>query len=216
MNSLIKHKILEIIPSDELRKALYNNDYEYALSIVHDIYYDYNPFVDEFSCFDMLNEGIENKDIEVLENLFDFCAKLFNLEIIYKLIKGYTDDSIDFTNILCLRSSFDTSLFINKLINYDFKDIGIRKSMEDVLNLNIDAVDKDIIMTNYIEGLIHGNELTYNNIMDAYINDDLDTLLDKFYLIKYLRICYLKYQKDNILNLKRSIKLIEMIGLDNK
>ena len=71
-------------------------------------------------------------------------------------------------------------------------------------------------LANYIEALIHSNELTSDDVIHALLNNNYDALMEKIKILSCLKEKYMELKEEEILeiegNAQAQIAAIEEIG----
>lgn len=224
--------IFEICPSLNLREALLCSDYDTAFSIIQELMDEMDCYEQPFGLFDSLYEGIKNNNEGKIVEVIIRSEKLFFLNASRNIISYYSLLDNDITNPLANANTdfyfryigfirrypsvknIDYNHFAQEFLKCSNKKYPKVNALEIVFSLDYDG--EDDLLVNYIESLIYGNEVSYEDVMECVLNEDYDTLMEKFLVIKYLRETYLDKVEKDIVELQKEIDFMKNFGLERK
>lgn len=229
MDKKLRQRLINICPRSEFYDHLKSGDYMETFDYLVDLFDSVDGFCHEFSLFDSLYECLEKDDFEGLKNVINKAKELFTIEVIMEIIKHFLERegqecisrrgiSSSYFSILCYLSRLELLTdkeideFINAMIANKNKKYPLEASLEYTLSLPLESEDKGL-KANYIEALIHGNEITYNFLMESILYDSVDSFMEKFKSIAFLRKKFLTVINPQLEELESAAKRIRDIGL---
>ncbi len=229
MDKKLKQKLINICPGTDLYEHLKSGDYYETLDYLVELFDNVDIFSHEFSVFDSLYEGLKANDSESLKAIINTARELFIIEVIMEVIKYHLEKedeeyvskkgiSNSYFSILCYLSRLEVLTdkeideFINAMLANKSKKYSLEASLESTLSLPFESEDNGL-KANWIEALIHGNEITYQFLMESLLYDSADKFMEKFNALAFLRKTYLSVMNPHLIELDVAAKRIRDIGL---
>lgn len=233
MNRNLKKIIYSICPSDELKASLGLNDLEGAVNILQETFTRIDTIPSEYTIFDALYASIEKNDPKEVLEMIILCEKLFFLDVASKVIELLDMLASDDKEIVAEHSGelfwglkllhefprvkdIDYEDFLRRLIKCKNKNYPQVDALDRVLTMPICGNEIDKTLANYIATLIHGNEITFYDVMLAILDDDPDTLMEKVEVMRYLRCFYYDLTAVAAERMKRRADALLAPGLERK
>lgn len=237
MKRELKMQILSLCDSNELKKALLQNDYLMALGILEELYNYYDCFDGELSLFNLLYEDLCCDNLTSLVNTIDLCFHLTLISAMIRVVEFYVNKEDERTREFaeaCTDIYFANLTFLNQFKEFDVEDFErfalemlARKNkhyktvraLRKVFSLEVCTPGRDTrtIISDYIYGLILGQDFDYKFLVKAFLEDNVDLLMEKMDIIAFLRKDYLELKQEEIdmmtLATQNAIDEIEAVGL---
>lgn len=236
MNKALKKQILAIVPNEELKRFLNTEEFDFAQSIIDEIKNDLCVYNGPSDLFNDLYYAIESEDIELFHKIFLACFYLSNLTAISTVLETHSIMSnpekrsilpeIEKAYFLALNiinrfeelKNLDEIASFKALLALKRKRYNKIRGLKSVFLMPLadDLTSSYTALANYIESLIHSNELTSDDVIHALLNNNYDALMEKIKILSCLKEKYMELKEEEIVeiegNAQAQMAAIEEIG----
>lgn len=220
--------VAKAIGSTRVKEALVFQDYEDVMSIIDELMEEFTV-TDRFLLFDMLYAAIKENDYKKVTEVIIKCETMFKLSLAAQVVSHYdaVAKEMEIANGEEEENKENESLILRldelKMINYDVfaKDFldkkdepfDIVKSINDVFSLTVIGCEVDKVLSQHLEALIDGNEITCMDVMVSVLNREPIELMRKVMLMRALREKFYDVKSIEIMFLNEKINRMLSIGL---
>lgn len=240
INKALKRQILSIYPNEDLKKSLNAGDFDFAESFINEII---NGLSIELSIgdgpsglFNGLYYAIESEDIALFHKILISCFCLSTFTAISAVLathsamanpeRRHTLPYLEKSYFLALNiinrydelKNIDEIAAFNGLLALKRKRYSKVRGLKAVFRMPIadDLTHLYSSLADYLEALIHSNELSPEDVTHTLLNEDYDSLMEKIKVLACLKEQYMELKKEQITeieeNAQRQIEAIEEIG----